>query len=276
MIDLRSVIGLGVAGNFAGHLEQAGEASDFVDVVVDDASAPKGIFPFYVPGAVEHFLGVFPMSESRIERPSPDDKLQIEPEVGLLCELEYRERRVVRVLPRQFAAHNDCSIRRPGARKISEKKNWGPCSKGSAARRIDLDHLGPGGLLDGYRLACFLERDDELNEYGVDSPVSSYSYFGQQLLDWLVERINVQTDEGPLESISDWLLRAGHPRHALISIGATRYTPYGEQTFLEPGDRAIVAVYEASRYDEEALRALVVREDAEQAEGASILRQIVV
>ena len=27
-------IGLGVAGNFAGHLEQAGEASDFVAVVV--------------------------------------------------------------------------------------------------------------------------------------------------------------------------------------------------------------------------------------------------
>ncbi|MFA7258063.1 MAG: DUF5718 family protein, partial [Aeromonas bestiarum] len=42
-------IGLGVAGNFAGHLEQAGEASDFVAVVVRDTSAPKALFPFYVP-----------------------------------------------------------------------------------------------------------------------------------------------------------------------------------------------------------------------------------
>lgn len=39
-------IGLGVAGNFAGHLEQAGEASDFVTVVVRDTSAPKALFPF--------------------------------------------------------------------------------------------------------------------------------------------------------------------------------------------------------------------------------------
>lgn len=39
-------IGLGVAGNFAGHLEQAGEASDFVAVVVRDTTAPKALFPF--------------------------------------------------------------------------------------------------------------------------------------------------------------------------------------------------------------------------------------
>ena len=49
-VDLRQVIGLGVAGNFAGHLEQAGEADDFKDLVIKDADAPKGIFPFYVPG----------------------------------------------------------------------------------------------------------------------------------------------------------------------------------------------------------------------------------
>ena len=38
-------IGLGVAGNFAGHLEQAGEAADFVAVKVDDKVAPKALFP---------------------------------------------------------------------------------------------------------------------------------------------------------------------------------------------------------------------------------------
>lgn len=41
-----AVIGLGVAGNFAGHLEQAGEARDFVAVAVKEAIAPKAIFPF--------------------------------------------------------------------------------------------------------------------------------------------------------------------------------------------------------------------------------------
>ena len=36
-------IGLGVAGNFAGHLEQAGEAADFVAVKVNDKVAPKAM-----------------------------------------------------------------------------------------------------------------------------------------------------------------------------------------------------------------------------------------
>ena len=40
-----SIIGFGIAGNFAHHLEQAGESADFVDVVVDDADAPKGNLP---------------------------------------------------------------------------------------------------------------------------------------------------------------------------------------------------------------------------------------
>ena len=45
----RHVIGFGVAGNFAGHLEQAGEANDFLTVEVKEAVQPKAIFPFYVP-----------------------------------------------------------------------------------------------------------------------------------------------------------------------------------------------------------------------------------
>ena len=42
--ELRSWFGFGVAGNFAGHLDQAGEAVDFATVAVKEG-APKGIFP---------------------------------------------------------------------------------------------------------------------------------------------------------------------------------------------------------------------------------------
>ena len=45
----KNFIGLGVAGNFAGHLEQAGEAADFLQVKTEEAIQPKAIFPFYVP-----------------------------------------------------------------------------------------------------------------------------------------------------------------------------------------------------------------------------------
>jgi hypothetical protein len=39
---------------------------------------------------------------------------------------------------------------------------------------------------------------------------------------------------------------SGHPENVLIGIGATRYTPVGESTFLQAGDRAIVRVYDTA------------------------------
>ncbi len=83
--ELRTWFGFGVAGNFAGHLEQAGEAADFVNVA-SEGTAPKGIFPWYAPG-YDSFLGEFPLSHDAIKLPESDTplNLQIEPEVGLAC-----------------------------------------------------------------------------------------------------------------------------------------------------------------------------------------------
>ncbi|MFQ1992860.1 DUF5718 family protein [Aeromonas veronii] len=250
-------IGLGVAGNFAGHLEQAGEASDFVAVVVRDTTAPKALFPFFVPGHPGQ-LGVFPLSDKAIFLPeaavSGDEKVQIEPEVALWCELEYAGKQVVAIHPRAFGAYNDCSIRRPNAKKISEKKNWGEGSKGLAANLLPLSGFTAGCELDDYRIACYLERDGELHAYGVDSAAIDYSYFHGKLLDWAIDKFNHQQDEGPAEHIQGLLAQAGHPPHALISIGATRYTPFGETHFLKPGDTSCVVVYPGSRYSEAEIR----------------------
>ncbi|MEE1952515.1 DUF5718 family protein [Aeromonas sp. 75A] len=250
-------IGLGVAGNFAGHLEQAGEASDFVAVVVRDTTAPKALFPFFVPGHLGQ-LGVFPLSDKAIFLPeaavSGDEKVQIEPEVALWCELEYADKQVVAIHPRAFGAYNDCSIRRPNAKKISEKKNWGEESKGLAAKLLPLSGFAAGCELDDYRIACYLERDGELYAYGVDSAAIDYSYFHGKLLDWAIDKFNHQQDEGPAEHIQGLLAQAGHPPHALISIGATRYTPFGETHFLKPGDTSCVVVYPGSRYSEADIR----------------------
>lgn len=286
------VIGLGVAGNFAGHLEQAGEADDFKELEIADAAAPKGVFPFYVPGGGEHFLHTCPISAERIRlssdpgvdpegpssarSPAEAERHQIEPEVSLLCDVLYAGERVSGITPRFAMAHNDCSIRRPGARKISEKKNWGRETKGTSDQRIPIDRFEPGGVLDGYRIASFLQRGDALTEYGVDSPVASYSYMYGRLVDWLVEKLNEQRDEGPLEDISEWIRIAGRPSHALVSIGATRYTPFGESTFLERGDRAIVAVYDAARFDAATIRAIAAGEREAPEDGLSLLRQEVV
>lgn len=72
--ELRSWFGFGVAGNFAGHLEQAGESADFVNVA-SNGIAPKGIFPWYVPGD-GGFLGQFPLSHDETVLPESDTPLK--------------------------------------------------------------------------------------------------------------------------------------------------------------------------------------------------------
>ncbi len=94
---------------------------------------------------------------------------------------------------------------------------------------------------------CFLKgADGQERAYGVDSPLLGYSYYGEVLLDWIVERLAGQkgSPDTPLEDVGALMAAAGHPEHVLIGIGATRYTPLGESTFLQSGDEAVVRVYD--------------------------------
>ncbi|MEH3139370.1 MAG: DUF5718 family protein [Mycobacterium kyogaense] len=247
--DMRDWFGFGVAGNFAGHLEQAGEAVDFVNVA-SEGEAPKGIFPWYAPGS-DTFLGEFPLSNDAIQLPAESDgplNLQIEPEVGLACRVVWQGDTAVTLQPFALGAFNDCSIRRPGAKKISHKKNWGPASKGVSGSFFEISDLTPDGPTATLRLVCFLHSDGEEHAYGVDSPVIGYSYYGEVLLDWIVERLANQkgSEDTPLEDVGALMVASGRPENVLIGIGATRYTELGETTFLKSGDDAIVRVYDTA------------------------------
>jgi hypothetical protein len=275
---LRDGFGFGVAGNFAGHLEQAGEAADFTSVATAAPELPKGIFPWYAPGSGT-FLEAFPLSSDRLAVPPGDGeavRLQLEPEVGVVCDVTYDDAGTPTVLaPRLVAAFDDCSIRRPGATRISQKKNWGAASKGVAARGFAVTDLDPAGTTATLRLACFLRRDDATHTYGVDSPVPGYTLYGAPLLDWILDRLASQREaEGsPLEDVGALLRGAGCPRRVLVGIGATRYEPYGESTFARAGDEAIVVLYDGARHDAAAVAAAI----AERRDGdltASVLRRI--
>jgi hypothetical protein len=250
--ELRTWFGFGVAGNFAGHLEQAGEAVDFVNVV-SEGTAPKGIFPWYAPG-YDSFLGEFPLSHDALVVPGTTEadgplNLQIEPEVGLACRVQWRGDAVVGLQPFALGAFNDCSIRRPNAPKISYKKNWGPASKGVAAQFFETGDLGPEGPTSHMRLRCQLRTAaGEEDDYGIDSPLLGYSYYGDVLLDWIIDRLANQKDVPgtPLEDVGALMVACGHPENVLIGIGATRYTALGEVTYLKPGDTAIVRVYDTA------------------------------
>jgi len=243
----KNYLGLGIAGNFALHLEQAGEMEDFKDVITEDPNGPKGMFPFYVPG-FDNQLGIYPLSDDTIILPEGDVNVQAEPEVGLVCDISYENGKVTAITPKQFGAYNDCSIRKEGAKKISEKKNWGPASKGLSSTLIDIDKFEEGSMLDHWRICSFVRNNEMMMRYGEDVELNGYSFFYQKLIDWMTNQINSQVDHGPLEPLIAYIEKAGYPDKAVISIGATRYTPYGEKTFLQEGDEVIVIVYDNDIY----------------------------
>lgn len=275
MDQYKQFVGLGVAGNFALHLEQAGESADFKDVVSEDPNGPKGVFPFYIPGREEK-LGVYPLSCDTIILPKEPCNVQPEPEVALICDLAYdAEGNVNAITPKFFGAYNDCSLRKEGAAKISHKKNWGTASKGLSSTLIPIDLFEQGGIMDTYRIASFIRRGGMLMRYGEDVELTGYSYFHGKLIEWLKNQLNTQEDFGPLEPIKTYLKEAGHPAQAVISIGATRYTHFGETNFLQDGDEVIVVVYDNDKYCMNPILSMANR-GALEGEGISALIQKVV
>ena len=249
-------LGLGIAGNFALHLDQAGEAEDFKDIITSDEAAPKGMFPFYLPSKPfqvdatypKEQLFCYPLSHDTIQLPDATRNVQAEPEVALVCELLYtQDGKLSTIKPLKFGAYNDCSLRVAGADKISDKKNWGENSKGISPTLFDIDTFSEGGVMDNFSICSFMRRDGELHPYGEDVELNGYSYFYEQLIAWMTQQINTQEEFGPLEDIASYIKHANNPKHAIISIGATRYTPYGEHTFLQDGDEVFVVVYDNTK-----------------------------
>jgi hypothetical protein len=270
----KNYFGIGVAGNFTGHLEQANEASDFTAIKVVDEIQPKAIFPFYFPHLKENFLSTYPISSSNIILPETPYDVQIEPEVALICNVIYEDNKVSKLIPTSFGAYNDCSIRRPDALKISHKKNWGKSSKGLSEQLIKIDSFNEASEHNHYSVSCFHKSNGEIHQYGETSKVANYSYNNEKLLDWIIDRLNNQTDIGPAEDMSQHLAEAEYPEKCIISIGATRYTEYGQQNFLKAGDTSVVVVFDHRKLTfEEVLAA--IKEENYQLDHASFLVQLV-
>ena len=275
----------GVAGNFTGHLEQAGEAVDFKNIQTAEQNAPKAIFPTFIPmkksavqteaPGVPDFLSTYPFNFQKIIFPKGEVKLQIEPECAVIFDAVWEGDALTSLKPVCFGASNDCSIRKQGAKKISEKKNWGPCSKGFSDNQITADGFEKGCILDDYRIASFLIRDDKVYAYGENSAVRDYSYIYKKLTDWMLEKFNSQKEEGPAEDIHSYLVAAGRPSQIMVSIGATRYTDWGENNFLQNNDKAVVVVYPESKYTPEQIFKMAEAEDFSDSSISALVQTVV-
>ena len=280
MINLKNIPTFGIAGNFTGHLEQAGESKDFINVKTKEQKAPKAIFPTYIPtdckiAEIPEYLQTFPFDDSKIIFPSNEKNIQIEPECGIIFDLTYKDNKVSEIKPVCFGSSNDCSIRKEGAKKISEKKNWGKSSKGFSSHLIPLENLDENCILDNYRIASFLKRGNTVYEYGENSAVKDYSYFHATLTEWIIEKLNNQICEGPAENIYSYLEKINFPTRIMISIGATRYTEFGEHNYLQKDDKTFIVLYPETKYSKEDIFLKVESEHFEE-DDISILVQTVV
>jgi hypothetical protein len=273
-INFSKMICFGVAGNFAGHLVQAGEMGDFTHIACVEESAPKGIFPFYLPCESDNTLSIFPISNDTLHLPK-DASLQAEPECALICDVVYEDGKVIDLKPKLIAAFNDCSIRKDGAAKISEKKNWGECSKGISSNLITVDKFSAKGMINNYNLVSYVKRKGQFCAYGIDSPLQDYSYFYSKLISWLINQINTQKDEGPLEDIQMLMKECNYPTEMLISVGSTCYTPFGENDRLQAGDEIYIILYPHNIYNNDDIRAFLEQEKQLPKDVSMLIQKVV-
>ena len=243
--ELKDYLGFGVAGNFANHLGEAGEADEFSVIETKEKDAPKGMFPFYIPGH-DSFLGTFPICDEIIKTHGREaDNLQVEAEVALICDFVYEDEKIIDIIPKYFSAFNDFSIRIQDGNKLSTKKNWGPKTKGISSDSIKIDNFTEEGILNRFHIASFIKRDGIVHDYGTTSAVNSYSYFFKQLKDWMIVKLNSQIDLGPLEELTQFTKYAKDAKGLIIAAGATAYAEFGKKHFLEKGDEIFVYIYDA-------------------------------
>ena len=270
MSNLKEILGFGIAGNFAQHLEQAGEAADFEGLVRKDG-APKGIFPFYAPNN-SSFLGRYPLSSKILEIPK-NSSVQAEPEIALRLALDYDKNGICDIKALSFMSFNDASIRGVKAPKISHKKNFSSASKG-AGNEIAINSFESGGICDDFSLVSFLRSDGEFMQYGECAKLVKYGYFYSKLLEWTKITLNTQKDEAVLEHLAPFF--ASKPKQILLTLGATRYQPNMENRYLKADDEIYIIAFNHKKFNLDEITKLAKNDEIIANNDISILKQKVV
>ena len=154
---------------------------------------------------------------------------------------------------------------------------FSPCH-GYVITVYDIQHGSPCLPFEDTRYVCrdsLFVKGNLRHVYGEDSAVKDYSYFYQKLIDWLIEKLNFQKNEGPAEEINTYLNEANLPRKILVSVGATRYTEYGEHNFLQDGDKSVVVIYPGDLYTFEEIFHRVSRDNLEEDDISVLIQEVV-
>ena len=126
-----------------------------------------------------------------------------------------------------------------------------------------------------YEEAVNVIIDGKAHQYGDNVKLTHYCYFYKKLIDWIVKKLNTQLDHAVLENLSDVISKAHYPAHIVIAIGATSYTHFAENRFLQEGDEVCVITYNHTVYTNEQIQNLI-QQGVVEMKNASIVRQEVI
>ncbi|GEA61106.1 DUF5718 family protein [Vibrio comitans] len=243
MNDYQHLVGFGIAGNSAGHLDQTGEITALE--VSDENDKPRALFPVYIPDVRESYLSVVPYSQNTLLL--PDDvnaRVQMEPELAVRFSVHKPSHdHAIQLTPHAMTVANDATYRNCDARKLAQKKNWGEASKGLASKEITLERFDSG--LEHLRLCGFHCSGGTWRMTGKDTALTEYTVFYDDLTQWINQQIVIQREEGALHDVQELIKASDYSNDIYVMVGAVRYTEYGETHNLQAGDETAVILYDS-------------------------------
>ena len=66
-----------------------------------------------------------------------------------------------------------------------------------------IEKFSRGTTIDAFVLVSYIKRDGEIHQYSEHAPARNYLCFYEELLDWMVDRLNNQGDEDKWDNLSD-------------------------------------------------------------------------
>ena len=145
-----------------------------------------------------------------------------------------------------------------------------------AKNLIQIDEFSENGIINDYKIACFLIRNNEIFQYGETSFIKDYSYIYEKLLNWIIEKLNNQIDEGPTENLNSYLNYDDKINKMIFSIGATRYTDFGKTHFLQENDKSVVVLFPDDKYSDEEILSVVKDKDFSHDDISLLYQEIVI
>ena len=241
---------LGIIGNFMGHLSGAES--------VAENRLPNGIFVIDCdhPDTLS--------SSDVLKYPKQGNKVDIEPEFVLRCQVSYENGKVSSLMTTQMTIGNDFTIRDlPDSNKIDQRKSWGEQSKGINSHWWDILRLSPSNYGENFCLVSFIERNGELIQTTPEANCTELKVFYCHLMAWMVDKINNQVDEGIYSSILPTIEKLGYPKELILYTGAPNYTPWGEKHFTQKGDKVHIAAYNTDYVDCALVKEMFQRNEAD-------------